>query len=69
MRTWERMREIVKQRTVTQGDLAQICGYDERQFSRMITGNSVITDKDIEKFCSGLGITPNDVLDLTTTQP
>lgn len=68
MRTWETMRTIVKERSKTQGVtqrfLAGQCGFDEKAFSLIINGRKPITDIIIQKFCTGMNVTPNNLFGL-----
>ena len=65
MDVWERMRSIVKSKMEAEGVkqkfLAGQCGYGEKEFCSLIGGNKRITDEDIEKFCFGMRVSPNDV--------
>lgn len=65
MKTWEIMNLIVKtrckQNQIQQKELAITCGYTEKRFSMLINGRKPITDEDIEKFCSGMSVCPNDL--------
>ena len=79
VRTWERMRKIVQDRKrqngQTQKFIAQKCGFDEKTFSQLINGHKTVTDTDIDKFCTGMLIVPNDIfsekylIDEKTDQP
>ena len=65
MEVWEAMRSFVRREMgnngVKQKFLAKKCGYGEVGFSLLINGNKTITGADIEKFCAGMGICPNDL--------
>ena len=67
MNTSEKMKSIVqnemKRKGIKQKYIASICGYNEKTFSALLNGHKTITDEDIVKFCDGLGVTPNDVID------
>jgi len=59
------MNTIVKDRKKNRGQLqkflAEKCGYDEKTFSMLINGRKLVTDVDIDKFCRGMEVSPNDL--------
>ena len=70
MTTYEKMRLLVRERMestgVKQKFIAHACGYGEKAFSALLNGYKTITDDDIVKFCAGMGVTPNDVIETSS---
>jgi len=65
LEVWEVMRSIVKAKMESDGIkqkfIAKKCGYGAKAFSMLINGHTVITDEDIEKFCFGACVCPNEL--------
>ena len=73
MRVQDRMKEIVKEMSVNQGIkqkyIAQKCGFTEKELSYLINGKKTARDTDIEKFCYGLSLSPNDLFQMFSSKP
>gem|GEM_PF-1181605 len=65
MQPHELFKSIVEQSCKATGTKkkywAERCGFNETQFSLLINGRKTITYTDIEKFCIGMNILPNEV--------
>lgn len=73
MNVRENMHCIVKKRCEESGTKqkywAEKCRFTEVEFSQLLNGHKrIITDVDIEKFCIGLGVSPNDLFGYSTGQ-
>lgn len=70
MTTFEKMRSLVRERMkatgIKQKYIANACGYSEKAFSALLNGYKTITDDDVIKFCAGMNVTPNDVIETSS---
>lgn len=67
MKTYERLRVIVQETGCKHKELAEKCGYNSVDFSRILNGRKPILDSDIIKLCKGLDIRPNILLGFDET--
>lgn len=57
------MREVRKERKLSQEAAAQACGIDRRYFARLEHGKKNPTLRMIEKLASGLAVRPSELMD------
>jgi len=61
----ERAYKLVKHRCKTTGTKqkywAAQCGFSEKDFSLLLNGHRKFMDKDIEKVCIGMKVSPNEL--------
>lgn len=67
MKTYERLKILVQKTGCKRKELAERCGYNPVDFSRLLNGRKPILDSDIIKLCKGLDIRPNTLLGFDET--
>ena len=55
------IRQIIKNKGMTQMAVSVKAGYDYNSFNNMLNGRKLITSEDIIKLTPVLGVTPNDL--------
>ena len=60
-----RIRTLVNTSGYRYGFIAEKAGIDPKKFSAMLTGRKIIELQNITPIANALGVTPNDLLDVT----
>ncbi|MDE5738488.1 MAG: helix-turn-helix domain-containing protein [Oscillospiraceae bacterium] len=61
-------RKFLQNKGLKQKAFAEMAGYTEQQFSRMMTGRDIIAWDDILKIANALEVTPNDLYGIRVTR-
>lgn len=60
-------KKIIQERGIKQKAVAEKAGYTAQQFSGMLNGRKLITWKDVICISDALGVTPNDLYGITSS--
>ena len=68
MKTYERIRQRIREKGMKYKDIAELGGYQKSTFSMMMNGKRRLYDEDIIKLCKILGAQPNDFIVLEDSE-
>ncbi len=57
----QKVKALIQSKGLLQKTVAEMAGYPERTFSRMLNGHTPIRDADVWKIAQALGLTPNEL--------
>ena len=61
MKVQEKIREIMDEKKMKQGKVAEAAGLIQKEFSAMLCGRKLIRPENVLPICEALEITPNDL--------
>ena len=60
----ERIRQLRAERGISQQDLAALCDFEKSNMSRIESGKTNLTLKNMYKICRALGVRLSDLVDI-----
>jgi transcriptional regulator with XRE-family HTH domain len=62
------VKRIIREKGYKQYAIGVRAGYRANKFNDMLNGRKIITDTDIPPICKALGVTPNELFELSEQQ-